>query len=95
MNAPTQGFELQEKVAALSQAILARHPQMPQLLREIYQNLRQQPENVTLLKEDEIAIIVSGLKIQTQTEFASAVVKSPSATKSLKNKIASLGADAF
>jgi hypothetical protein len=90
-----QGFELREKVAALSQTLLDRHPQMPVLLREIYQNLRQQPENVTLLSEEEIAVIVGGLKSQTQTEFASAVTKSPSAAKSLKTKIASMGADAF
>lgn len=90
-----QAFELQEKVASLSNALLERHPRMPQLLQDIYQNLRAQPENVTLLSEDEIAIIVNGLKEQTKTEFASAVTKSPSAAKSLKNKIASLGADAF
>lgn len=95
MNAPSPAFELQEKVVALSQTLLDRHPRMPQLLQEIYQNLRAQPENVTLLSEEEVAIIVSGLKAQTQTEFASAVTKSPSAAKTLKNKIASLGADAF
>ena len=91
----TAGFELQEKVADLSRALDHRHPRMPQLLREIYQNLRNQPENVTLLDESEISAIVRGLQVQTQTEFASAVTKSPSAAKNLKTKIASLGADAF
>lgn len=91
----TAGFELQEKVADLSSALLAKHPRMPTLLREIYQNLRAQPENVTLLSEEDISIIVRGLQVQTQTEFASAVTKSPSATKNLKTKISQLGADAF
>ena len=91
----TPAFELQEKVASLSQALLSKHPQMPILLREIYQNLRTQPENVTILTEQEISVIVSGLSEQTKTEFASAVVKAPSAAKTLKSKIQSLGADAF
>lgn len=89
-----QGFELKERVSALSDAILAKHPMMPKLLQEIHKTLRAQPENVTLLSEEDIQVIVSGLKVQTQTEFASSVTK-PSAAKSVTAKIKSLGADAF
>lgn len=87
-------FELQEKVAALSQAILDRHPTMPTLLSEIYKTLRAQPENVTLMSEEDIKIIVSGLKIQTSTNFAVSVTK-PSATKAAAEKIKKLGVGAF
>ena len=90
----TDGFELKEKVADLSQQLLSKHPRMPILLREIHTALRAQPENVTLLSEEEIGVIISGLKIQTQTEFAAAALK-PTGTKAAVNKIKNLGADAF
>jgi hypothetical protein len=88
------GFELQEKVAELSTLILSKHPKMPTLLREIHTTLRAQPENVTLLSEDEINVIVSGLKVQTQTEFTASATKGAGA-KSLTSKIKSLGLGAF
>lgn len=84
-----QGFELKEKVAALSEAILSKHPTMKTLLRDIHTTVRSYPEQITLLSEQEISQIVLGLKIATGVEFA---VKAPaSATK----KIKSLGAAAF
>jgi hypothetical protein len=81
------GFELKEKVAELSELILSKHPRMPLLLREIHTALRKQPENVTLMSEEEIAVVVAGLKVQTGVEFATAAIKdkSPSTTKRLKN----------
>lgn len=91
------GFELKEKVAQLSQALLSKHPQMPVLLREIHKTLSTYPENITLLSEEEIQQIVSGLKVQTQTEFASTVVKSAGkvgVTSNIKKNAASaLGLD--
>ena len=91
-NAP---IELQQKVSELSAFILSKHPKMPTLLREIHTALRAQPENVTLMSEEEIAIIVSGLKVQTGVEFASAVTKKGTAQNSLVAKIKTLGVDAF
>lgn len=83
-----QGTELKEKVAALQQALLDKHPSMPQLLQQIYVNLRANPENVTLLEETEIKAIVNGLEKQTMTELATTVAKkSTSATKTLKAKL--------
>jgi len=87
-------FELKQKVGELGEMLLAKHPRMPTLLREIHTSLRAQPENVTLLDEEEICKIVSGLKVQTSTEFAASVNK-PAAVKSAAAKIKSLGADAF
>jgi hypothetical protein len=81
------GFELKEKVAELSELILSKHPRMPLLLREIHTALRKQPENVTLMSEEEVAVVVAGLKVQTGVEFATAAIKdkSSSTTKRLKN----------
>jgi len=94
MTDTSAGFQLREKVATLATAILDRHPTMPTLLREIHTTLRSYPEQVTLLDEEEIGIIVSGLTIQTNTTFAAAATK-PTAAKSLASKIKQLGADAF
>lgn len=82
------GLELKEKVASLQQALLDKHPTMPHLLREIYKNLKAQPENVTLLTEEEIKVIVNGLEKQTNTELVAAVTKtktSSSAKAKLNN----------
>ena len=87
------GSELFDKVSALQEALLSRHPSMPGLLREIHGVLRSQPENVTLLNEDQISVIVNGLKEQTGVVFAQAALSS--GTKGLKAKIASQGLDAF
>ena len=94
-NQPTgPGFELQEKVQSLKDALLSKHPTMPTLLQEIYKTLRAQPENVTLMTEEQIAVIVEGLKVQTQTSFAASVTK-PSAAKAASAKIKQLGIAAF
>lgn len=92
INPSTPGFEIKMKVAELEQAILARHPSMPTLLQTIWKTLKEYPENVTLLEEEEIHKIVEGLKIQTGVQFAVEAVKS---SKGLKAKIDKLGAGAF
>jgi hypothetical protein len=91
---PAAGFDLQTKVAELSQLILDKHPRMPVLLREIHTTLRQYPENVTLLSEEEIGVIVSGLIVQTGVNFAATVTKT-TAVKTAAAKIKSLGVGAF
>lgn len=88
------GFELREKVGQLASAILEKNPKMPTLLREIHTTIRQYPEQVTLLSEEDISIIVSGLSVQTNVAFAQSATK-PAAAKSLTAKIKQLGADAF
>jgi len=87
-------YLLKEKVAELSSALLERHPKMPTLLREIHQTLSKYPEQVTLMNEDDIRVVVEGLKVQTGVEFAATVTK-PTAAKSLAAKISKLGDDAF
>ena len=96
INTSAPGFDLQMKVSELSESILSKNPRMPTLLHEIWKTLKQYPENVTLLSEEDIAIIVRGLENQTNTFLAQSVVsKSKGSSKSLVGKIASLGDDAF
>lgn len=81
--ASLNSFDLQEKVAALQDALLSSHPTMPTLLRQIHTLLRADPEQVTLLSEEDISVIVRGLSKQTQVELVASSLKSR--TKSLKS----------
>ncbi len=84
-------FELSEKLASLENLIKEKHPRMPTLLQEIHAALRQQPENVVLLSEEEISSIVEGLKIQTGVSFAQSAVSSKGAAgKKLKSVTADM-----
>jgi hypothetical protein len=84
-------FELSEKLASLENLIKEKHPRMPALLQEIHAALRQQPENVVLLNEEEISSIVEGLKIQTGVSFAQSAVSSKGAAgKKLKSVTADM-----
>lgn len=74
--------QIKEKVLSLQTALLEQHPTMPGLLREIWQTLKANPEQVTLLEEEEIGVIVNGLKQQTKTEIATTALKTK--TKSIK-----------
>ena len=92
------GFELREKCQELSNMILEKHPRMPMLLREIHTAILAQPEQVTLLSEEDIASIVKGLFIQTGTEFAAAAISGGNKTKaaaSLTKKLNSGAMDLF
>ena len=76
--------QLSEKIQSLQSALLENNPRMPVLLRDIHKLLKEDPEVVTLPDEDEIAIIISGLKRQTMTEIATTAAKS-SPRKAIKN----------
>lgn len=79
--------QLQEKVASLQSALLAQHPAMPGMLREIHTQLKADAELVTLLSEEEIGTIVSGLMRQTQTQIVTGTAAKAAATKKLKSGI--------
>lgn len=70
-----QLFEVQEKLASLEASLLANMPNMPTLLRDIHRTLKNDPDTVTLLTDEECSILVRGLKKQTDTELATAVIK--------------------
>lgn len=79
-------FLVKEQIALLQERLLTHHPEMPILLRKIHTVLKQDPEVVTLLEDEEIGIIVSGLSVQTQTTIATSV-----ATKKTGKSLKSIG----
>ena len=85
-DAPKLPIELQEKILKLQTAVLERMPQMPGILQDIWIALKKQPENVTLLEEEDIQKIVAGLEVQTDTKLMDIALKSksPSLAKKLK-----------
>lgn len=76
--------QIKEKILSLQEALLDQHPQLPTILRDIHTKLKLDPETVTLLNDEEVAIIVSGLKKQTQTHIVTTASKSK-ASKALKS----------
>jgi len=75
--------QLQESVLSLQSALLTAHPTMPVLLQQIHRQLKADPTICTSLSEEEIGIIVTGLKKQTMTTIATAASKSK--TKTIKS----------
>lgn len=89
-------FTLHQRIDELSAALLARHPTMPTLLREIHKTLRTYPEQVTVLEPEEIQAIIEGLKIQTKTSFTAGIVSGKGAgAKAAASQIKKLGIHAF
>lgn len=79
-------LEIKTKLEELQQALLTQHPTMPTLLRDIHKTLKAQPEQVTLMTEEEVAIVIQGLEKQTNSHLAASTLKPTKAKKeSLKN----------
>ena len=72
-----QAYEVKEKLASLEAALLEKLPTMPTILRDIHRSLKADPDVVTLLTEEEIAILINGLKKQTGTVVATSALKAP------------------
>lgn len=68
-------FEIKEKLAQLEHALNEAIPNIKGVLQTIHKQLKADPEIVTLLSEEECAIIVRGLKKQTNTEIAVTALK--------------------
>jgi len=86
--------EIAQKVSALEQALHAKLPNFPILLRDIHKQLSQNPDCVTLLKEEEIGIIIRGLEEFTQVRLITdKVKKAASSPASVKKQLASLDLD--
>lgn len=81
MNTEMNLMEVQETIQDLQNKLLSAHPEMPILLRKIHTKLKADPEIVTLLNEEEIATVISGLKEVTNVQFATSA-KKPAAKKS-------------
>lgn len=76
-------FEIKEKIQQLQNSLLASHPLIPTLLRTIHQQLKADPEIVTILSEAEVQIVVSGLEKMAGIKLAETITAPKK--KSLKN----------
>jgi len=74
----------------LDGTIKANHPRMPFLLQDIWNTLEKYPECVTLLSEEEMEIVISGLEKVVDTDLAAITLKS--ATSGGKGKKAPVSA---
>ena len=82
---------LREKVASLEQQLLSAHPQIPSLLRDIHNQLREDPDCVTILTEEEIGVVVQGLMRQTQVSMVENISKKGTGKALKKTTVADLG----
>lgn len=89
---PKIPVDLENKILALQAATVARLPSMPNILQDIWNALKQQPENVTLLEEEQINIVFQGLEAQTNTRLVEIAVKSTK-SKSVASKLKNLSVD--
>lgn len=79
-------LDIKTKLDELSQMLLSQNPGLPTLLRDIHRTLKAQPDQVTLMSEDEIRVVVQGLEKQTGSYLAASAVKPTAAKKAaLKN----------
>lgn len=71
------------KFAELEQGLLTADPQFKTILRDIHRNLAMEPENVTAMTDEEVALVVRGLIMVAQAE-----VVEPAKAKAAKKSVA-------
>jgi hypothetical protein len=79
--ATTTPEQIKMQITELQQLIQSAHPRMPILLKDIHKLLMADPDNVTLLDDESIGVIVSGLKKQTATEITAGALKKKTTLK--------------
>lgn len=67
--------QIQENIIRLESMLLLQLPDYPTLLRDIHRQLKKDESLVTLLKEEEIAILVNGMSLQTGVIFKETAAK--------------------
>ena len=84
INDPTSSiYQIKEKMAILEDAVTNRLPNLATILRDIHKHLKADAECVTLLSEEDCAILVSGLKIQTGVSIATKALAKKSGRKAM------------
>lgn len=83
-----------EKMLKLEEALLAKNPQLPHILRDIHEFMKVTPECVTLFREEPemSATLIKALERQTNMELVAPTAKKPS-TASATKKLAKASAD--
>lgn len=85
--------EVQDKIQELQERLLSQHPTMPVLLQTIHKLLKQQPDNVTLLSDEQVGVIVSGLLRHTSTEISAKAAGKKTKKVTQKLSLSDLGFD--
>lgn len=75
---------MQLKIAELETKLVADHPEFRTLLRDIHKQMLADPEVVTVLTDEEIGIVCSGLSKQTQQTIVAAASKSKKSAKTME-----------
>ena len=68
-------FSVVEKLASLEEALVSKTPGISTLCRDIHRELKSDPDCVTLLSEEQVSVLVRGLKHHTSTEIATKAIK--------------------
>lgn len=79
----TPAEQVQEQLAYMQEQLTQATPNIATLLRTIHQQLKKDPEIVTILSEEECQILVNGLKEHTKIEISTVAAKKKK--PSLKN----------
>lgn len=82
----TSDHPLAMQFAELEQALNAKDPQFPTILRQIHRQLGQDAELVTQMSEEEIQLIVTGMVV-----YANAEIVEPAKVKAAKSAVAKAG----
>jgi hypothetical protein len=91
----SQAQLIKAEISKLQEALLKQMPEMPSILRTIHKQLKENPDCVTLLTEEEIGQIVLGLEKHTGAVIVADTVKKQSTTgaKAVKAKVAQMNLD--
>jgi hypothetical protein len=84
-----QSEQLKLKCAELQQALLTENPGYRTILQGIHENIREQPELMYVLSDEEISAVVSGLSKHSNVVIAEEKKKAPIS----RAKAAKLSAD--
>lgn len=86
---PAEALKMQ--MAELESALEQDNPGMKTILKDIHSKLKNDPEIVTLMSDEDISVIIHALSRTTDTEIQTAKVKST--TRKSSSKAISIGTD--
>jgi len=69
--------QIQEKLLYIEEELEKEVPNIATILSSIHKQLKSDPEIVTVLSEEECAVLIRGLKKQTSTEIITSTLKKP------------------
>lgn len=75
---------VREKLLVLESRLKDNLPNIKDILRDIHSTLKNDPDVVTILTEDEVAILVNGLIKQTQSTVIGKVLNTKKSKKDLQ-----------